>query len=75
MLANLVLFDKPTIIITALALARPYMGQTAALEIHSSRNKQYAFMYIIHRILSAGWGFPVWAAAALMRAIRLRLTE
>jgi hypothetical protein len=29
----------------------------------------------IPRILSAGWGFPVWAAAALMRAIRLRLTE
>jgi hypothetical protein len=27
----------------------------------------------IHRILSAGWGFPVWAAAAPLRAIRLRL--
>jgi hypothetical protein len=29
----------------------------------------------IHRILSAGWGFPVWAATALMRALRLRLSE
>ncbi len=29
----------------------------------------------IHRIMSAGWGFPVWTAAALIRAIRLRLTE
>ncbi len=29
----------------------------------------------IHRIMSAGWGFPVWAAAALIRAIRLGLTE
>lgn len=51
MLANLVLFDKPTIIITALALARSHMGQVAGLETQSSRNKQYVFYDLTRLVL------------------------